>query len=534
MVALALRVWGIAFGLPYTYHYDEHFYINTAAKLGAGVINNPPYAPTGLSDLLFGEDVIYYLVGRLAHLFDSARAFEAAFRSDPTVFYLLGRLTSALLGAATVVVEFLTGDLTTNKRIGLAAAAFLAVSFLYVRDAHYAVPDIAMSFFVALAVGLAAVALVGGKRRWLLLAATAGGFAVATKWTALPVALPVGLVALWMERRSSKLAAVRLLLVVSFAFLVGFAVGSPQLLLNPLPYYQEAVGQYGAGQTGGFDAWQVDTVPGWRFYGKTLLYGVGPVLLALGVAGVLRRVIAVVKGADFQSALLLSFPLPYFLLMGPTHHYFARYALPLVPFLALFAAEMLWVVSSWIGRINMQVARGLLVIAVLGCIAQPLSSSIQHDLLLTREDTRTLAAQWIEANIPSGSRIAVDWPIYGPPLATEGSEQAHSGSTYDVVTIGGTGLSDHPASWYRDRGFDYVIASSFIYDIHLVYPQQDAERREFYASLGNEFALVREFRPTASARPVPFIFDEVYGPAISLWDRDRPGPTLKLYRVSKP
>jgi hypothetical protein len=53
--ALILRVWGIGFGLPYLYHLDEHYYINTALKLGSGVVNNPPYAPTGFSNVLFGE-----------------------------------------------------------------------------------------------------------------------------------------------------------------------------------------------------------------------------------------------------------------------------------------------------------------------------------------------------------------------------------------------------------------------------------------------------------------------------------------------
>jgi hypothetical protein len=30
---------------------------------------------------------------------------------------------------------------------------------------------------------------------------------------------------------------------------------------------------------------------------------------------------------------------------------------------------------------------------------------------------------------------------------------------------------------------------------------------------------------------VTFIFDEIYGPAISLWQRERPGPTIKVYRL---
>ena len=100
---------------------------------------------------------------------------------------------------------------------------------------------------------------------------------------------------------------------------------------------------------------------------------------------------------------------------------------------------------------------------------------------------------------------------------------------YDVLAVGGTGLADYPIEWYREQRFDYLVASSYIYNIPLVNPEQDARRRTFYAALDRELALVQEFRPYAGDRELPFIFDEIYGPAISLWQRDRPGPTLKIY-----
>jgi hypothetical protein len=143
-LALGLRVWGTSFGLPYIYHFDEHFYVNTALNLGAGVINNPPCAATGLSNISFGEYAGYYVVGRIFGEFSSPQDLEAAYRSDPTVFYLLGRLTTALLGAATVVALYALGKAAAGPTTGLWAAGFLAVSLLHVRDSHYSVPDIAM------------------------------------------------------------------------------------------------------------------------------------------------------------------------------------------------------------------------------------------------------------------------------------------------------------------------------------------------------------------------------------------------------
>ncbi|MGI5836289.1 MAG: ArnT family glycosyltransferase [Chloroflexota bacterium] len=535
VLALGLRIWGIEFGLPYTYHYDEHFYVNTAAKLGAGVINNPPYAATGLSNILFLEYAGYFLVGIVLQFFSSAQAFEAAFRNDPTAFYLLGRTTSAVLGSITVFALYFLGVALAGRAVGTIAAAFLAVTFLHVRDSHYSVPDVGMGFFVIFAVSIAALGVKHRDRRYIYLASLVGGFAEAMKWTALPVAFSLAWAAFVIghDGKTAYIAKrLQIIVLCSGLFITGFVLGSPQILVNPTPYLNECLGQYRAGLTGGFDAWQVDTLPGWLFYGKTMLYGVGPLLLALGFVGAMRRSVLAMKTGERMSILLLSFPLSYFLLIGSTQHYFARYALPLIPFIALFAAEMVVVTAAYMRTRSSQYGLAITVVIAAAAIAQPLAYSVQHDLLLTREDTREEAKRWIEDNIPSGSSIATDWPTHGPPLSTAARPRPNSSRTYALTEVGGTGLSDHPILWYREQGFDYLIATSYIYELSLVNKSKDMARREFYALLDKELKLVKEFRPYRVDYDPPFVFDELYGPIISLWERDRPGPTIKVYKVN--
>ena len=533
LVGVMLRIWGLDFGLPYTYHYDEHFFINTALKLGAGVLNNPPYAATGFSNILFGEYGLYYVLGRLFGSFTSSDAFQLAFRRDPTVFYVLGRLTTAVLGTATILALYVLGSSASGVTAGLAAAILLSVSFLHIRDCHYAVPDVAMSFFVAVAIALAAVALRNGNRRYIIAASFIGGLAVAMKWTGLPVALPVGWGAIRVQTARERVAlrdVPRSLAQCAAFFLLGFALGSPEVILNPAPYVREALRQHAAGQAGGFEIWQVDTLPGWMFYGKTLLYGLGPLLLAAGIVGVIRRLILVMRAYDGMSILLLGFPLSYYVLMGSTNHYFARYALPLVPFATLFAAEAFVVLSPWAKARWGKLGSWLMIVLAGASVVQPLGDSIRHDILLTREDTRTLAKKWIEGHIPAATRIAVDWPVHGPPLSTEEKSMPHSEKVYSVVEIGGSGLSGHDLNWYRER-FDYLVTSSFIHDIPLLDRALNLKRNAFYSALDEELVRVREFKPYQGDKEPAFIFDEIYGPAISLWERERPGPTLKLYRV---
>jgi hypothetical protein len=179
-------------------------------------------------------------------------------------------------------------------------------------------------------------------------------------------------------------------------------------------------------------------------------------------------------------------------------------------------------------RLQWSIAALLLVLAAV----PPLAQSIRHDLLLSRLDTRTLAKQWIEANIPEGSKIAVDWPVHTPPLSTSEKAVPYSEKLFDVFDVGGAGLSQHSNDWYRQQGFDYLIASSYIYEIPLIHPDQNTQRRVFYATLEQELELVQVFLPYEGQYNLPFVFDEIYGPLVGLWQRERPGPTLKIYKVA--
>jgi hypothetical protein len=164
-------------------------------------------------------------------------------------------------------------------------------------------------------------------------------------------------------------------------------------------------------------------------------------------------------------------------------------------------------------------------------VFQPLSQSIRHDILLTRRDTRTLAKEWIEAHIPTGNKIAVDWPVLSPPLYGTWSLVPYSDKQYDITVIGERGLPRHPIAWYREHEFDYLIASSFVYNIRWISKELDAERQAYYVALEQEHELIQVFNPYASDAELPFIYNEMYGPAINLWQRQRPGPTIKVYKI---
>ncbi|PIO08996.1 hypothetical protein COT47_00290, partial [Candidatus Woesearchaeota archaeon CG08_land_8_20_14_0_20_43_7] len=128
-LALALRLLGIDFGLPYVFYPDEAVIVNHAVAFGTGDLN-PHYFnyPSLYMYVMFVIYGLIYVVGWLTGIFASTADFARLFFNDVTLFYLPGRLISAVCGVASVAMVYLLGRRTYNVRVGLMSAAFLAFS----------------------------------------------------------------------------------------------------------------------------------------------------------------------------------------------------------------------------------------------------------------------------------------------------------------------------------------------------------------------------------------------------------------------
>ncbi|MFN8496862.1 MAG: glycosyltransferase family 39 protein [Anaerolineae bacterium] len=509
---------------------DEVQYVRQGASMGTHGLEptgwgNPPL----FKYLLFGEYGVLFLVGKLLGWYRSTAEFGAANTLDPTALYLLGRGTSALLGAATIAVVFVIAEVAYNRRVGLLAAWFLATAFFHVRESHFAVNDVATTFLVTLTMLFAILIAVEGKIRWYVLAGITLGLGFATKYSAIFTLVPI-VVAHFVspsasQSRLAKPNLSRLIVSPAVAGLTAVIV-SPYFILRPGNVIHDTYqGLYLAAQQG-FDGWQIDSAGGYVFYARTLIWGLGWGLCFLTLAG---WALALWRHSP-GDVVLLSLPVTFYLLLGRQQMYFARFILPCVPIILVLAARSLDVVCARVlpeRRTQAAVVAGIAMLVT----SQPLANSIRFDYLMTQTDTRTLAKQWIEDNLPAGARIAVDWPFYGPPLATNDKLQPASERTFNVTVLGGEGLSQHPLSWYREQGYDYLVVSSFIADIPVLDAERNRIRQRFYAPLASDLGLVQQLRPSSSLSLGTWVFDEVYGPAVSLWQRERPGPTITVYRL---
>jgi hypothetical protein len=528
VAALLLRLWGIGFGLPYEYHPDEDQYVRQAATMGSqGLQPADWFNPPLFKYLLLAEYGAYYAAGRLLGWFASTADFGARLSVDPTPLYLLGRGTSALLGALSVLVVAWIGTKAYSRAVGVFAAALMAAAFLPVREAHFAVNDAAVTLLISLVL-LGAVGMVRtGERRWYLLGGAALGLGFATKYHALAAAAPLLLAHAFAPGVSLRTPRLGRLLAAFGLAAVSAVLASPYFVLTPGEAWADVSRLFQAGQVGYL--WRVDVVSGYVFYLKTLIWGLGwplaGLLIFAALAGLLRR-----RAVDW---VLLCLPWLMYLYLGRQEMFFGRFMLPIVaPLMVVGASLLLEAAAKYLpaGAWRTSAVLGAWLILALPTLA----ASMRFDYLLTQTDTRTLAKQWIEQNLPDGASVAQDWLFHCPPLSTAERPRANSSRTYLVWTPGidsGTGLADHPLDWYRQNGYEYLIACSSVYRLRLMDYTLEPGRQQFYAALDEQLELLHTLRPTDDGREPPFIFDEIYGPAVSLWQRQRPGPTIKIYRL---
>ncbi|MFQ6059448.1 MAG: ArnT family glycosyltransferase, partial [Anaerolineae bacterium] len=440
-IALLLRIWGIGFGLPFTYHPDEHQYVDTALGFLGGDLNPHRFNnPALFKYLLAALYALWYLIGRGLGAFESVAAFQSWATADPTPVYLLARLTSALLGTATVAITYGLGRLAYDGRTGLLAATLLAGTFLHARDSHYAVNDVPATFFVTMALFFSLRVLQRGRLQDYGLAGLCAGLATATKYTGLLLLVPLLLAHLLAggarpRDRAARLAS-RWLLAGLGAFVGAYLLGAPYSVLDWPAFLADLKTLMIRGSTG-FKGLQLDPASGWLFYLKTLLWGMG---LPLALASILGVLVALIRHRR-QDLVLVAFPLILYLYMGRQLLIFARFLIPALPVLTLLAARTVWLAVERLpgGEGGQAVAVGVVAVVLL---FQPVLDTVRHDYLLTRTDTRTLAKAWIEANIPNGAKIITQ--PNGPELAGADGHAPRSRRTYDLTVAGTTSLYKRP------------------------------------------------------------------------------------------
>src|SRR5690606_36573664 len=93
------------------------------------------------------------------------------------------------------------------------------------------------------------------------------------------------------------------------------------------------------------------------------------------------------------------------------------------------------------------IAAGVVVIS-----AFPVVSLLKHNYMWTRPDTRVIAKDWIEANVPSGAKVLMDGMEYrfiqSPPLVPDDATVERTVTRGKGGRAGSWGISDSTLELY--------------------------------------------------------------------------------------
>lgn len=405
LLALALRLRGLGFGLPALYDPDEPIFILNSLKLLRDGTLNPGWFGHPGTQTIYALALLDLLVFAWHHwvtgtLADTA-AFGRAIYSDPTIVFLPGRWFILACGLATVALTYSLGRRLFDARAGLLAAALLAMNPVHIRWSQVIRTDMHASVFVLL-VMLAALGVVRtGRLKYYALAGVAVGFACATKWPAGAAAAGV-LGAAALRWRSERGPVARGLVLFGVAAVAGLFVASPYLFLDWQTVLHDLSGEKRPQHLG---------ATGHGLLGNMAWYIGQPLRLALGVAGLVLGAIGFWLGARRSPAFGAVIGLTaavFFVSISAQGLIWERWTVPLLPLLSLpVAVAMLALVeraSRWGRQGTIATAAALAAV-----VALPLAWTGHAQAAERATDTRRLATDWARRHIAPGSSVAVEY-----------------------------------------------------------------------------------------------------------------------------
>jgi len=355
----------------------------------------------------------------------------------------VGRFASAGWDLLTLIAVFALGARLADRRTGLLAAFFLAVTVLHIQQSHYFTVDLAQTFFVTVALLLAvriaepdnddrpspvgAGARLREARLGLSLAfGLAAAAAVAAKLSAAPVVLllpAAHLLRVIDRRREERAATVLPVLVVltatALTFGLGFRVLQPYAFAGPglfdlslNPRWVNAIDSLRS-----LTSVDADWPPAMQWARRSVLYsgrnlvlwGFGLPLGVLALAGVAAAARRAFRSGNRPLILAVGWTVGYFAWQSLANNPTMRYQLPVYPALAFFAAwgvTALWQHGTGDGRRPVW-RRAAVVVAMTVGVAS-LLYALGFTGIYLQPITREAASRWLLAEVPGPVNLIVE------------------------------------------------------------------------------------------------------------------------------
>ncbi len=441
---LLTRLYGAAFASGNNFHPDERQILFHVVQLSwpksLAQFLDPNASPLNPHFFAYGSFPLYLLAttgNLLSHISPALASFAN--------LTLTGRFINALFDTGTILLTGCLGLLLTSDRapgrkyawsVALLAAALVAFTPLQVQLSHFYTVDTMLLFFITLTV-LAFVVLVDTEKpvRWSLLVGLGYGLALATKFSAAPLAVPLTVALAMRWYRHGFYSIVLPFLYAVLATLASFLIAMPYALLDMGEFIQQ-VSEQGSLARGTLDFPYVrqfaGTIPFLYQAQNMLFWGLGLTLGLAVISGFIWLGWLIWKRSAGLWLVVLSWVVVYGLLTGSFYVKYMRYMLPLYSFLTLIAASALiaFVRYSQVRTegANSQVKRtatirsivkilpyATIVIVILGTMFQGLALLNVY----SQPNTRIQASRWIFTHLKPGSVLTYEQWDDALPVAVD-------------------------------------------------------------------------------------------------------------------
>ena len=408
LVALAVRLAGIGYGLPWCFDREEQRTVRQAFDLTAH--NWRPVRsdrPLFMDYIVAGEYGGAFAVGHMIGRIGPIHEFERVFLTRPSLFIVLARLASIFFGICAIYVIYSIGRMVSEWAVGIMAASIVAFSPHHIALCRSGAGEsLAFLLFV---LGVRCLIQLAQEKQLgsALKAAFFFGLAASADWrliTFLAFAYAAYFLVIPREYRPS--ATILGLPLVAIAFVFGFLIPSATLLLKPAEFLDGLKAAFLAS----VDVKPLLHVASSSVWLKELValdifsLAVGWALFAAGLLGLLWGIAGLKWKRLSHFVLALSLVAAFILLFPRDLDGFVRWALFLTPPLALGAAHLSYCL---IWRKHVPATVGIIAMAFFTAIiaVQPAAESAIMTLRRTANDTRSQFAQWAKSDLPDLSSV---------------------------------------------------------------------------------------------------------------------------------
>ncbi len=430
------RLYGLNWDQGYHLHPDERAIV---------LFCLPIHLPSTVSELLSPQSPLnphFFAYGSLPmYLLKTVAVILIPF--FPTVasydqINLLGRFLSVIFDMGTLFIIFFLGKKLFSKQIGLLSSFFYAISVFPIQTAHFYAVDTTLTFFILL--NLYTLILFYEKPT-IIKAFIVGvllGASLAIKTSALIVLVPIiiTLIAdfilifakhphrphLWLPHVPKLLKTLFTdgLIILITAF-ISFFIFEPYAFLDFKEFWRQTLQQSQMTHDAFIFPYTLQYVGKISYFYEIkniFLWGQGPILAIPSFLGIFYVLFLIIKKSKqkkwAQEFILIIFLLSYFAIVGKFAVGWMRYMLPLYPLLCLFGALIAYKLLIALKE-KFRYWKFVVFVCIGSIIVWPLSFMSVYN----KPNTRVLASEWINKNIPIGATIATEYWDDGLPLGTQ-------------------------------------------------------------------------------------------------------------------